>query len=266
MSMSTSIKMVLSDGTPVADFVGGKENSTPIELSVFPSTPKGHASADIYMQAINYLFRGVSNFASGKLGYVSVEKPWFGRIEKSMDKLEWNAISDKSMIVVYELSLKEVAEHYYLAEGVRLKRGRAPEVKPVWNEGLIKPTAQTMKEGVITAIEIATEFTDEYRLVWGYNGKSGLYVLNSKDKRIDIDDIKNPEVYLLFRLLLLVASKERHIGVFCIDATGMSDELLNALVQASRTFYVDGFIFIKHLNHGSEIDREKLSLPVIPYV
>lgn len=261
--MSTRLQIVLSDGTPVVDFNGTLEHSTPIELSVFPLSPLGVVSADIYMQAINYLFRGVSNFASGKIGKVSAEKSWFGRIEKTMDKLEWNAITDKNLVVVYDITKEAIAEHYYVAEAVAFKNGKKRKVEPIWNEQLIKPSAKTMKEGIITAIEIATEFTNRYRLVWGYNGSRGLYVLNENDKKVDVDDIEDDEIYLLFRLLLVLASKEMHIGVFCIDAEGLSDNLLKAIVQTSRTFYGDGFIFIKHLNPSSKLPRETIKLPVL---
>lgn len=261
--MSTRLQIVLSDGTPVVDFNGALEHSTPIELSVFPHTPQGVVSADIYMQSLNYLFRAVSNFASGKIGYVAAEKSWFGRIEKTMDKLEWGAIADKNFVVVYDISKEEIAEHYYVAEAVSFKHGKRRSVEPVWNEKLIKPSPKTMKEGIITAIEIATEFTDLYRLVWGYRGKRGLFILDSEDRKIDVDDIDDDEIYILFRLLLVLASKEIHVGVFCIDANGLSDSLLNAIVQASRTFFGDGFVFIKHLDVESKLKRETLALPVL---
>ena len=261
--MSTRLKMVLSDGTPVVDFNGALGHSTPIELSVFPYTPQGVVSADIYMQTLNYLFRGVSNFASGKVGYVAAEKSWFGRIEKTMDSIEWNAIADKNFVVVYDISKEQLSEHYYVAEAVAFKNGRRRKIEPIWNEKLIKPSPKTMKEGIITAIEIATEFTGQYRLVWGYKGKRGLFILDRQDRRVDVDDIESDEVYTLFRLLLLLASKELHVGVFCIDANGLSDHLLNAIVQASRTFFGDGFVFIKHLDPESKLKRETLTLPVL---
>lgn len=261
--MSTRLKMVLSDGTPVVDFNGALEHSTPIELSVFPHTPQGVVSADIYMQTLNYLFRGVSNFASGKVGYVAAEKSWFGRIEKTMDKIEWNAIADKNFVVVYDISKEQVVEHYYVAEAIAFKNGKRRKVEPIWNEKLIKPSPKTMKEGIITAIEIATEFTDRYRLVWGFKGKRGLFILDANDRKVDVDDIDDDEIYVLFRLLLVLASKELHAGVFCIDAKGLSDNLLNAIVQTSRTFFRDGFVFIKHLDPSSKIERETVTLPVL---
>lgn len=262
--MGTHLSIVLSNGTPVVDFSGTVGHSTPFELSVLPlNSPQAVLSADIYMQSFNYLFRGLSNFSSGKIGRVAAEKSWFGRIEKNMDKIEWNAITEKSLVVVYDISRDEIAEHYYVADAISYKKGRHRKATPVWNERLIKPSAKTMKEGLITAIEIATEFTSEYRLIWGYKGKRGLFILDRNDKKVDIKDINDDETYILFQLLLLLASKELHVGVFCINAQDMSDKLINSMVQASKSCFGDGFIFIKHLDASSKIERQLLSLPVL---
>lgn len=263
--MSTKLEIVLSDGTPVVQLNKVLEHSTPIELSVSPMSPQAVRSADIYMQSLNYLFRGVSNIASGRIKKVAVEKSWFGRIEKEMDKTIWNAVADKNFVVVYDITADSISEHYYVAEAVAYRKGKNRKIEPIWNEALIKPSPKTIKEGIITAIEIATEFTDRYRLVWGYKGKQGLFVLNHKGKKIDVDDIDDDEIYLVFRLLLLLSSKELHTGVFCIDADRISDKTLEAIIQASKTFFGDGFIFIKHLNPNSRIKRETVHLPVLQY-
>lgn len=261
--MGTRLEIVLSDGTPAVALNESLAHSTPIELSVLSLHPQAPVSEDLYMQSLNYLFRGTSNFASGKIGRVFVEKDWFGSIEKNMDSIKWNAIPDKLYVVVYDISVEELSEHYYIADSVRFKKKRRPKVEPIWNERLIKPTPKTLKDGLKTAIEIAAEFPTDYKLVWGHNGKKGLFVLNPKGKKIDVADIEEPETFTLFRLLILIASKELHAGVFCIDALGMSDNLLESLVQTSRTFYGDSFIFIKHLTKSSRLPRKTVQLPIL---
>lgn len=261
--MGTRLEIVLSDGTPAVSLNESLAHSTPIELSVLSLHPQAPVSEDLYMQSLNYLFRGTTNFASGKIGRVFVEKDWFGSIEKNMDAIYWNAIPDKLYVVVYDISIEEISEHFYIADSVRFKKKRRPKVEPIWNEKLIKPTSKTLKEGLKTAIEIAAEFPTEYKLVWGHNGKQGLFVLNPKGKKIDVADIVEPETFILFRLLIALASKELHAGVFCIDARAMSDTLLTSLVETSKTFYGDSFIFIKHLNSSSKIPRKKVVLPIL---
>lgn len=259
------VQFEFSNGLPRIDFDSKLEHSTPLELSVPSSASSLTAkqSVAMYVQSLNYLFRGVSNYASGRIVKVVAEKGWFGRIEKSYEAVFWEAVTDKTFVVVYDLSLSSFTEHMYVADG--LSTGSNPQgflgVDPLWIKELLSPSTAQVKENIISSIAIATEFLSDYKLVWGFGGAKGLSILDANNRAIKLEDIQDDQSFILISLLLAVVSKGIHTGVFLLDCQGFSDAILTALVRAAKVFFGDAYIFLYNVPAGCRLPRARLELP-----
>lgn len=241
--------------------------ATPMELLVSDTGSKGSRKDALmaYLTGLDYTFRGVRNPISGYIDRISVEKPWLGKMEKDGTEVNWDSVADKSFIVVYDVMISSIEEHMYVAEAFKQKRGDGDatgHVNAIWNDNLLNPAPpETLKGLLIKAISIASEYVDGYRLVFGHNGKDKISVLDRKDNEIAVDDIDDDESFIIIRLLFRLLSKGVHVGVFLINAQGLSDKGLNALVAISELFFGDTYLFLYNVRNTSSISRVQVTLP-----
>lgn len=258
------LKFDFSNGTPSVDFQLNVMQATPVELLV-PHGRNSDKAVKAYVRAIDYLCRGVANYASGEIVGVSLEKNWFGKMEKNRDVVMWNAISDKSFVVVYDLKINSITENMYVADGIKMTKsgGSFKGVEPLWIKELLNPNKSNneLRDQAIYAISIVTEYVSGYRLVWGYGGRKGLTVLDRNDKVVVVEDIKDDETFILVKLLTLLINKGLHLGVFLIDCKGFSDSVINGFVETARLFFGDTFLFLYNLNPNSKVERVTVNLP-----
>lgn len=259
------LKFDFSNGIPSVEFNENTDKATPLELLV-PETNgiSGKNSLDLYIKSLDYLFRGVSNYASGKIVGVSAEKGWFGKIEKQREEITWQAISDKNFVVVYDITLHAISEHMYVADAItRGGKTSFKGVDPIWIKELLVPNPTGMKENIISSVTIATDFLTEYKLAWGFGGKEGLSIINGQGQVIDVGDIADDEAFILIKLLMLLMSKGTHMGVFLINCRGFSDKVLEGLVKTAEVFFGDAYIFFYNVSPRSQIKRSAFVLPNI---
>ena len=243
--------------------------ATPLELLIDVSEEKHRLRKQealrLYARALDLLFSGVSNYASGKITGVKVGKSWFGEMEKNRDVINWSALFDKNYVVVYDLRINSLTENMYIADAIRDSasggEGEFSGVEPVYLESLLRPNVANLKDKIIKAISVTTEFVSGYKLVWEYNGVEGLSVVNKFGRVVGVDDITDDETYILVKLLTLIMSKGNHLGVFIIDARGFSDAILEAFMKTAEYFYGDAFIFMYNVNPASKLKREQVLLP-----
>lgn len=263
------LKLNFSNGTPAVNFEDNNIGySTPLELSIQSVNQRKHIDATrLYVKALDYLFRGVANYSTGNITNISVEKGWFGKIEKNRDAIHWNAISDKSFVVIYDIAIDEITEHMYVADSIKAGNTNGKGSKqlgganPTWIKELIAPDPKGVKENIISSIEIASEFIKDYRMAWGFNGVEGLSILDVNNNIIEEDSIASDEVYTLIKLLSLLRSKGIHMGVFFVDCRGFSDNILEAFASAAKVFFGDTYIFFYNVDPKSTVERKVISLP-----
>lgn len=258
------LKFGFTNGTPSAEFNIDTIQATPLELLVsqqgtFQSRKR---AMQLYIKTLDYAFKGVSNYASGDISGVEIEKPWFGRVLKHMDYVEWEAVTDKTFVVVYDFSLESLTENMYVADAIQAtKKGNKNSINPVWIKELLTPKPYYMLQNMISSIAIVTEFSPHYKIAWGFEGKEDLTVLTKDHKPITVEDIEDDEFFILIKLLTLIMSKGVHMGVFLIDARGFSDRVLEAITHTVKAFYGDAFLFLYNLNPNSKLNRKTIELP-----
>lgn len=253
------------DKTPIVDFEHEVLHATPLELRVISGSVKSRVDClELYKKALSYLFQGVSNYVYPNLYRVSVEKKWFGKMEKYGANIRWDCVVDSTSVVVYEVYRDRVVENMYLSDGVVVKKDRDNRIKaiePIWLTELLYPKSDLVKNHIINAISFVEEYVKGYHLVWGHDGRPGLSIINSRDKVVKLDEIENMEVYVILQLLLLLINKGEHLGVFFIDARGMSDNTVRAIVEIAKLFFGDTFVFMINGRNIVKVEKVVVEVP-----
>lgn len=237
------------------------QKSLPLELVVEDSGSKHSRENALraYLSSIDYMFRGVSNIATGDIKNITMKKSWFGQTEKGLSSVKWNAIVDKNFVVVYDIGLNAISEKMYVADAIQ--RGKdAEDIKPMYITELLTPNLDSLKNNAILAIRVTNMHLDKYRLAWVSNK---LVILDGKGNTVTIDEVKDDESFILIKLLTLILGKGAHLGVFLLDAKGFSDKVLKAFVSVAREYYGDTYIFLHNCDPSSEIEKDTVVLPNI---
>jgi hypothetical protein len=255
-----------SNSTPPVNFSASMLQATPLELVIAadasPHSRKKALSA--YLLTLDYMFRGVTNSASSYINSVSVEKDWFGKMEKHNDVVNWTAVVDKSFVVVYGIELQQITENMYVADAIKVGAKRSENVDPVWIQELINPTTkpdQTVREHIMHAVSVVTKYVEGYRLVYGFDGGSGLSIVREDNVSIKVEDISDDETFVILRLLVLLLSKGTHMGVFMLNCEGFSEKAIQAIVDIAKLFFGDAYIFMYNCRDNIKVDRLKVTLP-----
>lgn len=257
-----------SNGTQPFEFSADGLQATPLELLVVgKGSPHSKQRAlDAYIRSLDYLFRGVMNYASNDIIRVSVEKGWFGKLEKLRDSITWTSYIDKLFMVSYGISINAITENMYVADAIVVDKGvkGSDGVSPLWIKELLNPKSKAGKaelDHVINAVSLVTQYVYDYDLVYGFRGNKGLTVVDKRKKPISIEDIESDEEYILVRLVSLLLSKGLHQGMFFINAQGFSERILRAFVETAKLFFGDTFIFLYNCPEKHSFERVRVGLP-----
>lgn len=236
--------------------------ATPLELLISDGgdVETRKSSLNKYLLAIDYAFRGVKNYASYNIAGVVIEKGWFGRIERFKESIKWDAVSDKNFVVVYDIRSEAITENMYIADGLKYDKV-SEEVEPIWLKPLIEPSPNIVKENIIASIAIGAEFLDKHKMMWGFQGVQGVTILDESHTPVLIDDIEDDNDYIICKMLSLLILKGTHMGVFMVDAKGLSDKCLNGLMEMAKLFYGDAFLFYYNVSPDSRVERKTFTLP-----
>lgn len=259
------LQFEFSNGTPPVDFSSDQMmSSTPVELFVADqgSPHSRNKALNGYVRSLDFLFRGVSNYAVGDIFGVSVERGTFGRMGKQGHAVNWDFLIDKHFIVNYDISIHSIHEHMYFADAIAFSKKGDRTVTPVIIHELINPATKAgrvMLDHTREAVALVTEYIDDCSLV--FTPDENLAVLNSNGKKISINDIGSDESYVIVQLLALLLGKGNHHGVFFIDARGFSDKGLSVFSEIAKSFFGDTFIFVYNCNPHHQFKRVKVTLP-----
>lgn len=217
-----------------------------------------------YILTLDYLFRGVSNYAVGEIFGVSVENSWFGKMSKRGDLATWDAVVDKHFLVVYDISHSSLREHMYVADSLYFASGNK-SVSPVWLTELLDPkkkAGSAPEDHIRYAVSVVTEYVDTCELTYGLHKPNELAVISKKTgKPISVADIENNDDFSVVQLLSLLLGKGLHQGVFLINARNFTDKALMAFSDISRLFFGNTFFFIYNVDPKSKLSREVVTLP-----
>lgn len=233
----------------------------PLELRVSQGDTNSRLTAQrLYKNSIMHAFRGVSNFATGKIIGVKIQKDWLGGVNKSNDSVTWNSVVDKTFVVIYDIFSREIVEHMYVADGI-VSNGEA--LQPLWLDELTSPSKDTLRGNLVKIIAILNKCTRKYFFKW--NNSKGTIELKHRNgksvRNISLNDIDEDDLFILVKLLLLVSSKNTHLGVMFVNAYNFSDNVLKAFTEISKELFYDSYVFFYNCRQNSAIKTLKVELP-----
>lgn len=253
------LKATFNNGVPSVAYSTAIDGFLPVELVVGKGGKTSRQKAlSMYLQTIDYAFRGVSNRVTGDIDEISVEKSWSGSVYKDGDSVVWNCVVDKTFIIIYDITSNGVTEKMYVADGLAVSDGK--NVKPLWQNELMKATKDEVKRTILASISIFSEYIDKYQLVWGVNGNK-VSLLNTSGKEISIEDVPEDDIYTLLKLINVLMLKSTHMGVYFINCLGFSDKVLNALIKLVQEIYGDTFVFLYNCSPNCTVKKEVINLP-----
>lgn len=232
----------------------------PVELDLLDST-KGGNSLKIYVKSLDYLFRGVTNFANGKILGTSVNIEHLGSIVKNGSKLEWGLNIPQSNVVTYDVNIVNIKENMYYADAIV---SNGVNIKPIENKGLLKLSNNRLRSNLIKGVISLGESDLPY--YYSYENNKLLLKVKGKDTVIDVDDVVEDDIFIALKLMELFMCKNEHLGVVMLDCEGFSDSTLAFIVSMYNNFqkeYGVNLLFLYNKRKNSNIKTEKVYLPSI---
>lgn len=273
--MELNIKF--ANNTPEVDFKQEFNELVPIELKIAGNLTGFNPTEtmEMYRRNVDYLLRGVANYASGDIKQTSLIKEPFGSIIKDMDSVHWNFKIPKTSFIIYSIDDRGIEEHMYVAEGIAVaKEDHQPTgiyaldnaeefstITPIWLHENLKTDSLSLKENITTAIMKSAEYLDDYFIAYGAGGKKGLSILNKDMQEIDVEEIKDNGVYFFIRFIQAVLNKGINHGVVLLDCKNLSDKMIMLYRDVLTGLYGDTFFFIYNVPSNSEVNRVTINLP-----
>lgn len=232
----------------------------PVELQL-DGNIVNQGSLNVYSKALDYLMRGVTNFASGRLFGTSLSIDHLGKVEKKGSVVQWGLKVPKSEVVTYTVTLDNIKESMYFADAV-LNDGS--NIKPIENKGLLKIKGEQLRANLVKGVVSLGESVLPY--YYSYEGDNLVLKVKTTDKAIDIEDVVEDDVYIALKLLSLFMYKSQHLGFVLIDCSGFSDAVIDFIVKMHKLFqkeYGVNLLFLYNLSPNSSIKTDKVYLPDI---
>lgn len=253
------LKFEFSNGVPSVDVFTSTDGFSPVELVVNNGGRASRKKAlSLYMQTIDYAFRNVINRVTVDINRFLLTSTSLGWLDKDSLDVAWGLKMEDNMVVVYDITTKEVNEHLYISKGIATGDGKS--IKPVWFKEVVDGDAISMKKHIIAAISVITEQVSEYDLVWD-SEKSKLSIRDHKGREVNLDKISKDDLYTLFLVINLIVTKGTHTGVFFINCRGFSDDVLNTLMSVIKEIYGNTFVFLYNCENLKNVKRDVVKLP-----
>lgn len=232
----------------------------PIELQLDGGVVN-QSSLKVYSKALDYLMRGVTNFASGRILGTSINIGHLGSVVKNGSMVQWGLKVPKSEVVTYTVTSDNIKESMYFADAI-LNSGNS--IKPIENKGLFKIKGEQLKANLVKGVVSVGESKLPY--YYSYEGDDLVLKVKATDKVIDIEDVVEDDVYIALKLLSLFMSKSQHLGLVLLDCRGFSDAVIEFIVSMHKLFqkeYGVNLLFLYNLSPNSSIKTDKIYLPDI---
>lgn len=250
-----------------------------IELSVEGTSGRSRKVAlNDYVVNLSNAFRGLINKHETDIEELSIENCFIGNVQKLKDDLIFfNSNGEEDVVSKYDLILFTIYKDF-LNEQLYYTR----------NEDILH-TGELMFEGNMVNKKVLdrvnTEdrrFVDSLMTAVTYHLPNYDIRVNDETKRLEytykgtvlktIDEVKQDDVFVFFKLVEVLLSRGRHTGVFFLDCEFLSAGVINAMLAFINLYYLrNRLIFLYNLPSAStalkDIPREKVVLPnqKIPY-
>jgi hypothetical protein len=209
-----------------------------------------------YLTTIEYAFMGTVNNESGSIREVVMGKSWCGSVAKTLNTVNWNCSFDKYNVVVYRLGCDSFSEGYYAAEEVEQGKG----VTYLALDSLDSHESAIIKKNMMVSIVVFSRCISKYNLKWDDENHC-LILQNKKGQTIDIESVKEDDIYTLLKFISTVIFRDVHLGVFMINAQGVTPSVLNCYLGIIRGLFGDAFVFLYNVSEKLKLNAQTVTLP-----
>ncbi len=251
------IDFSFTNGTPPVSMGMETVGATPLEIVV----PRGGKTSRqkalrMYLQTLDFAFRGVSNRVTGLIDIAGVGNSYVGSVKKVGDFVEWGFIFDKTNVVIYDITVQTINEKLFVADSLRVASNNV--LRPAWIKDILEGSSENIQANAVAAIEVVSEYVADYDLYWG---DGVLSLLDSTGKRTTLDKVKSDDTYSVLKLVNILVPKGEHKGVFFINCFGFSEVMLKAMLRLIWVMQGDTFVFLYNCGEYPGIKRELVTLP-----
>ncbi|HBG5344192.1 TPA: hypothetical protein KQG29_001556 [Clostridioides difficile] len=234
-------------------FYINSKDKKPIEMQFNNNSIEASA---IYSNAIESTFKGTSNLFEGDINCVKFDFGKFGKIEKNRCNINWNIKYSNLNTVIYVLSKNEIRKENFYSKDIYINNNKTNSLK---NTSL-NFSNQTFKENLALAIACLQKSDINYKYSFE-NGFLQIFNIKSNSYLTSIDEIEEDDIYILLKLLNILIYQSRHLGIFLIDCTDISKDVLNCLQIIYKNFqrYINvNLLFFFNLDNSYKIDTQKI--------
>ncbi|HBE9444536.1 hypothetical protein [Clostridioides difficile] len=210
----------------------------------------------IYSNAIESTFKGAANLFEGDINCVKFDFGKFGKIEKNRCDVKWSIKYSNLNTVIYVLNKNELRKENFYSKGICINNNKMNSLK---NTSL-NISNQIFKENLALAITCLQKSDINYKYSFE-NGFLQIFNIKSNSYLTSIDEIEEDDIYILLKLLNILIYQGRHLGVFLIDCTDISKDVLNCLQIVYEKFqrYINvNLLFFFNLDKNYKIDTQKI--------
>lgn len=249
-----------------------------INLTVMGENNRSRKTALLdYLMNIQSLFRDLKNMHESDIETLELLNLPFGDIKKIGTEVEFKSIGsvdEKYNIIMYSFLKDSIKEDIYFT-----KNGLStlPSIDSLTFEGNVinsevierlrnNDNAVKDKAFLVALNLIFSKNLPEYGMI--RNQKTGKIEYTYKNTSLkSIESIRRNDVYLFFKLVEILLQRGNHFGVYFVDCSYYSSEVLNAIINLVNLFYKKNrivFLYnlsdekLKEINHNKNVTTVKL--------
>lgn len=245
-----------------------------------------------YVKDMDMCFMGVTNGADDDIESIELDDiPNMKKVRKANGEEiligEGTDKDDESKYdtVIYDMASDTLIEKMYLTrncnrtvdERVEIQRERERLSRGVMVENLMEDAqGNVINRGILVAnkhnpyvnvpalIALTTKYIKGYQLCWDEELKKVL-IKTDEGRQVPYDQIKQSGVYSYFKLIGLIMAKGQHTGVFYINTTPLSLDILEGMLKLIELVYGSNatvFLYgLKMKPKSDKIERHVVELP-----
>ena len=244
-----------------------------IELSVEGTSGRSRKVAlNDYVVNLANAFRGLINKHETNIEELIIENCFIGNVHKLKDDLKFvNSDGEEDLVSKYDLILFTIYKDF-LNEQLYCTRNQ-----DILHKGDLMFEGNTINTKILDRVNTEDRrFVDSLITAVTYHLPDYDIRVNEETKKLEytykgavlktIDEVKQDDIFVFFKLVEVLLSRGRHTGVFFLDCEFLSSGVINAMVAFINLYYLrNRLIFLYNVansrNSLKDIPRERVVLP-----
>lgn len=227
------------------------------------------ALADILVN-MEYLFRDLKNMHNTDISTMEITNSVIGEYLKTNDKVAQNSNTINIFdMIVYSFYSDVFAEKLLFTrnnDSVSRNKSNLSFQGNAINENLLSSNSRVQKREFLDSLLVVVKtFLPDYDIRVDENTKKLKYFYKGSVLN-DIEEIKDDNVFLFFKFVEVLLTKDHHFGIFFIDASLFRSNTLSALVAfINLNFLNNRLVFIYNVPTAMRANLSKVPRDVLTF-